>query len=271
MFSNTIHYVMRPYWKHIYNHPFNQALYEGSLSIHCFYDFLEQDKLYLRQFAKSLQCVSERTTNNHHRHILMQLSTDAFNTQQKLHDKYLLMTNHLKFFPSAKQSSIRTNVAVTNYIHYIYHTAQNEPIPVAIASLLPCFYIYSSIGFHMNQKGVTSQNPYQLWISSYSNQTFLTSTQLMFNILNELAITETDTFCLKSIKQAFVKSVNFEIAFWDSIYNRAAYNPMFKKLLTNCNGIIINRDSGVPNVVVFPNQSLETNNNFHSNSLLTST
>ncbi len=202
----------------IYEHPFNQGLSDGTLSIHHFYHFLEQDKQYLCQFSKSLACVAKRSIHREHRDILMQLSDDEFKSQAKLHDKYLCMNTHLTLFSNKTHLFKHQNDGIKHYIHHIDQMAERAPLPVAIASLIPCFYIYSALGSSMQEKGIARDNPYQLWIESYSNHRFLTSTQLIMQILNELMSTERETIHFNPCMNAFTQSVRFEIGFWDSVY-----------------------------------------------------
>src|SRR3990167_1437186 len=232
MLFNTMQRVIHStYRARIYAHPFNQALYNGTLPIHSFYNFLEQDKPYLNQFSKSLLCLAKRVTHIQHRHMLMQLSHYILNTEAKMHDKYLLANNPMTFFSRVKYNNT-PNKVVTAYLWHIHRATEIESIPVAIASLIPCFYIYSSLGLYMQQQGVDPNNIYRHWIESYSNPSFLTATQSIITILNELTAHGIDNVHSSHIMNVFIKSVLFEIALWDSVCHKIPcihpHQPDFK-------------------------------------------
>ncbi len=209
---------MKPYWPIIYNHHFNQLLSDGTLPMPIFCNFLKEDKAYLFKFAQCLNHVAKRVIHSKHREILLYLSHEAFKTHEKLHDKYLMMDSYLiKFFPK-NQIQNPGHEAVNNYMQHLHHATHSEsiPIPVAIASLIPCFYIYSNLGMIMQQKEISSGNPYQLWIDSYSSPTFLLSAQLILSVLNELMPPEIEAQYSPLVIETFLKSVLCEISFWDS-------------------------------------------------------
>ena len=218
MIFSRIERALQPHWCRIYNHPFNQSLYSGTLSIHAFYDFLKQDKLYLFEFSRCLNYLGKKINTPLHREILLHLSCEAEKTHEKLHDKYLSIPSQIKFFSSNNPVTKSTNEVVAAYIRHLHHTTQTNPTSVAVASLVPCFYIYSTLGLRMQQKGIEADNPYRLWIESYSNKEFLSDTQLAIQLLNKISTDENKAVDPRFIIQSFMKSVSFEIAFWDSVY-----------------------------------------------------
>ena len=199
----------------ILRHPFNIELCEGTLSIETYHRFLEQDRLYLYDFSRALKLIAHRLSNEQHQRLFNRFSEEALNTQLNLHDKYLLKRQTPRLFQSAQLPTKKVQV-VLNYTDYLLTTANNAPPEVAVASLIPCFYIYSTLGLHMRPR-VGEKNPYRLWIESYSNTRFLASTQSIIQIANELG----DKLGLiekNNMIAAFVKSTEFEISFWDHIY-----------------------------------------------------
>lgn len=218
MIFQKINQAMKPYWPIIYHHHFNQLLSDGTLPMPIFCHFLKADKAYLFKFAQCLKHVAKRVPDSKHREILLYLSHEAFKTHEKLHDKYLMMDPYLiKFFP---KNHIQNpgHEAVNNYMQHLHQTTHSEsiPVPIAIASLIPCFYVYSNLGMIMKKKETSSRNPYQLWIDSYSSPTFLLSTQLIFSVLEELMHPELKTQYSSLVIDAFLTSVLYEISFWDS-------------------------------------------------------
>ena len=207
--------TITPYlFEKIHTHPFNIALGNGTLSMHTFRSFLQQDRLYLLDFSRALQRTAMRLPNPQHQGLFYQLSAEARKTQINLHNKYLLHQQTPTLFQSTQLPTSKIPV-IFYYTEHLLTLATRSPVDVAVASLIPCFFIYSTLGLHMRTH-ITNRNPYRLWIESYSSDQFLLSTQSIIQIINELG---GDPGCSDDqiIIAAFIKSIEFEISFWDSI------------------------------------------------------
>lgn len=198
----------------IIHHPFNTALYKGTLSNHKFRTFLEQDKLYLLDFSKSLKNIAERLEDSTHRALFFKLSSGAFNTHIALHDKYLVKPKAPVFFQSTELITKKIPI-VDAYTKYQFKMSAHADIEVAIASLMPCFVIYSYLGLHMTAK-LHANHPYRRWIESYASKNFVSSTESMMHVAEELS-KGNDPVMKEKMNIAFERSVKFEILIWDAI------------------------------------------------------
>lgn len=197
----------------VFNHPFNKQLGNGTLSLSQFCEFLGQDKLYYVDFVKALQQIANRLPDSTQRTHFQQLADKAAQAEWTLYEKYLypltLHTDQPK--PPIPTQKIP---AIAEYTVFLLATTQNAPIEVALASILPCFYLYSRLGLRM-QPLVTPDNPYQPWIATYSDPSFVQSTQTIIKLTNELGSMEPRL--LHAMIRAFKRSTAFEIAFWDAV------------------------------------------------------
>ena len=164
---------MRPYWHSIYHHPFNQGLHAGTLPIHSFYYFLKHDKYYLYEFSKCLRQVGLQISNPSHQDILFDLSTEIYKEHENLHDKYFTMHSWFKFFSNHHVSFQSENKVVKDYIEHLHQMIALKSPLVSLSSLFACYFIYSSVGLHLKQKIILPDNPYCLWVDSYSSKDFL--------------------------------------------------------------------------------------------------
>jgi thiaminase/transcriptional activator TenA len=199
----------------IVTHPFNVELGRGILPPQKYSAFLEQDRLYLMSFAEALKHVAVRLPRERHQHLFHRLSEEAFKTQINLHGKYFLTHKTPNLFQPAPLSLVKIPV-VFDYTAYLLTTAKNDPIEVAVGSLIPCFFIYSHLGRCMRPT-IKENNPYRLWIESYSNERFLLATQSIIQTIKEL-FDELPAPDEETTVAAFIKSTEFEMAFWDAIY-----------------------------------------------------
>lgn len=205
--------AMRPLRHRIFQHPFNLGLADGSLSYALFERFLHQDKYYLYEFSRVLGKIGARFPDSERQALFKKLSHDAFTTQDHLHLKYLAPTKTPGFF---QPQPVMILPAIQAYVDYLHQTANEAPIAEAVASCKPCFYIYGTLGHRMKAGGIVSNNPFELWIQSYSSKNFLNSGQRMREMVNQLAA-EPGVDEHKMIA-AFVTSVQHEIAMWDAVY-----------------------------------------------------
>lgn len=199
----------------LYSHPFNVDLYKGTLPRDIFHTFLEQDRLYLYDFSKALTQTAGRLSNEKHKMLFHKFAKEMVQSEINILHKYLPKPFSPSLFQPAK-NSVQKISAISQYTAYLFETTNHASIEEAVACLIPCFYIYSTLGIRMRPM-IHENNPYKLWIYSYSNERFLLSTQLIIQTLEELS-RDSGIIDQKPIITAFVTSTQFEIAFWDSIY-----------------------------------------------------
>ena len=194
----------------IHAHPFNRQLYNGTLPRHYFKKYLQQDSLYLIDFATALTLTSKKLANQTHLQKIKQLVDDTVEFEKSLHVDYLNEHQGPQFF----KVSISKLPVITDYTQHLIHTATHADVEVAIASLLPCFWIYSELGKTM-MLTTPAEHPYGNWIASYSSKEFMESAAGMIEIVTALGMTSTKQ---DEMIAAFVKSAEYELAFWNCIY-----------------------------------------------------
>jgi thiaminase (transcriptional activator TenA) len=195
----------------IHQHDFNQKLANGSLDTNIFKHYIQQDALYLADFARALALLAARLTNNDYARELLDFALQAIWAEKDLHQLYIQDQTIL--------TQLTPNPACFMYTNFILKTAAMASIEEAIACLLPCFVIYRDVGKDL-VTCVTNQNhPYYAWINLYSGDEFSIVVDKMCLITNELAQNTTPNIHAKMIA-AFVKSTQLEWLFWDDAYHQ---------------------------------------------------
>jgi thiaminase/transcriptional activator TenA len=92
-----------------------------------------------------------------------------------------------------------------------------RPLEIAMASLLPCFWIYKEVGDYILAKAKTEANPYQSWIDTYGGEEYASSVTLAVNLTDKLAQGVTESL-KEEMTQSFVLTSKMEWMFWDSAY-----------------------------------------------------
>ena len=201
----------------IFTHPFNLQLANGTLPKQAFKLYLEQDALYLFKFAQALNLISGRFFDRRYAHQFKQLSREMLDAEINVHIRYLGKTpKSMVFFNVHQRNPIKQMPVISNYTHHLLETVTTGSIEEGVASCMPCFWIYHQLGRRMAQTPV-SDNPFHLWISSYSSIRFQRSTLLMLQITDELFATISAPEARAKVSSAFLKSLHFELEFFDAV------------------------------------------------------
>lgn len=199
----------------IHEHPFNRELSQGTLPKKIFRFYLEQDALYLRDFSKVLMLVSYRFTTAEHAQQLKMIAEEIIDTERNLHFKYLGIPKSPRLF----HPSIEKTPVVSDYTKHLLKTANTSPIEVAVASIIPCFWIYNELGKKiLSTPSYNKNNPYHIWISSYTNNQFRSAAESIIQITNGLGNVISCPIRQNNMVSAFVKSTEYELLFWDNVY-----------------------------------------------------
>jgi len=193
----------------IQNHPFNQELKDGILPVEKFKFYIYQDSLYLADFARALAATGTKAEASQDLLDFLQFAQNAILVERALHIGYF---NEYKIdFQSGKAPGCFA------YTNYLLTVSAFESYEVAVAALIPCFWIYKKIGDYVYQNQ-TKPNPYQNWIDAYAGEEFSLSVEKVLRICDQLAETASDSTRNK-MKEAYLTSSRLEYIFWDSAYN----------------------------------------------------
>jgi thiaminase (transcriptional activator TenA) len=202
-------------WKtisHIYQaiceQPFICELANGTLDRSYFVFYLQQDALYLADFAQALAHTAIRLKTPRHAEDFQIFSQGTLGSELELHTDYF---QYFNVTPSTQRQP-----ACFFYTHYLLSTANYCSVEEAVAALLPCFWIYAEVGKYIAKNSSTT-NQYQKWIAMYSSDEFIQSAKKACGILDDLAAHGTPA-TLALMEQAFVYSSRLEHLFWDSAY-----------------------------------------------------
>ncbi|MFY7697955.1 MAG: thiaminase II [Legionella sp.] len=200
----------------IKEHPFNKKLADGSLNVEKFAYYIEQDILYLRDFARSLAIIASRAPLKFVKDFLS-FSEGALIAEQEVVHRFFLDTFNI-------QATGKLAPATLSYTSYLLQMSSIAPVELAIASMLPCFWVYNIVGQSIAQRiDIASQNPYKKWIETYSGKEFSDSVERAIQIFDEIALSVSDDIKHLMVN-AFYKSTVLEWHFWNDSYNQAVFD-----------------------------------------------
>lgn len=198
--------------EHIYDkilaHPFNTELAAGTLSSDRFTYYAQQDDLYIKAYARSLAQVAVKAPDSAVCNDLLSYAQEGIAIELALHDHFF---KEFGVTPTEKQEP-----TCFAYTSFLLSVTSLQPFEVGIAALLPCFWIYQRAGHHIAQTAV-KDNPYQMWIDTYSDEAYDKVVDRVVAITDSVAEKASDS--VKSdMSEAFLDSTRLEWMFWDAAY-----------------------------------------------------
>lgn len=190
--------------------PFITELANGTLPIEKFQFYMAQDSLYLEHFGRALALIAARANNISHTLDYLKYAETAILVENLLHDSYF------NDFGITEKGEIQP--ACHHYVHYLKSTAALDSIEIAMAAVLPCFWIYKKVGDHIYNNFKIKSNPYQKWIDTYGGEEFSNAVKQAISLCDEVA-SETTPVIRRKMTDAFVTSSRMEYNFWDKAYN----------------------------------------------------
>lgn len=204
-------------WKqteHIYQSiltmPFVTELANGTLSKERFKFYLSQDSLYLEHFGRALALIAARANDIIHTLKYLKYAETAIVVENILHESYF------QDFGLMGKGEIQP--ACHHYIHFLKSTAALESVEVAMAAVLPCFWIYNRVGDHIYNDLRSENNPYQRWIDTYGGEEFGDAVEKAIKLCDEVA-SETTPAVRQKMTEAFITSSRMEYHFWEAAYD----------------------------------------------------
>ena len=211
-FSDDAWRQITPLYGSILGLPFNQELAEGTLSRERFTFYMLQDAFYLTYFARALAVTAARAPDNDALIQFASSAREAIVVERALHESFFQRFG----VSAAEAAATEPSPTCSHYTHYLLALAHNAPYEVAVAGLLPCFWIYCEVGKHL-LRIARPDNPYQAWIDTYADESFAEGVRKVIAISDEVAGAASPTV-RDGMMRAFVRASQLEWMFWDSAW-----------------------------------------------------
>jgi len=189
--------------------PFVVELANGTLPKEKFQFYMAQDSLYLEHFGRALALIAARANDISQTLKYLKYAETAIVVENILHESYF------KDFGLTEKGEIQS--ACHHYIHFLKSTAALDSVEIAMASVLPCFWIYKKVGDYIYNHLRSENNPYQRWIDTYGGEEFADAVEQAINLCDGVA-SETTPAVREKMTEAFITSSRMEYHFWEAAY-----------------------------------------------------
>lgn len=188
---------------------FLRELMDGTLPQEKFRFYIQQDALYLHGFGKALAGIAAKLDDPEHIGAFVAFAGDTMAVERDMHQSFFSVLGALE--------NLEPSPTCLLYTSYMLRQLADAPVEVAMASVLPCFWVYKEVGDYILANQTRGANPYQKWINTYGGEEFGTAVKRAIAVCDELAAACTAQQ-RDAMTRAYILCTKMEWMFWDSAY-----------------------------------------------------
>ena len=192
---------------------FIRRLVDGTLPRRDFLDYVAQDVIYLRAYARVLARVAELAPTVDEQAFWAKASQGAILGEILLHRDRL----GAEVAAAAASGAVASSPATDGYVNHLL-AAGTRGYEEGIAAVLPCFWVYSELGMRIarGEFGVFAQSPdhpYAEWIAAYDDPVFAADTETAIGYVTRAAA-RADATTRDRMRRAFEAAAVWEREFF---------------------------------------------------------
>jgi thiaminase/transcriptional activator TenA len=193
----------------ILEHPFVRGLTDGTLPRAAFRHFVEQDSLYLRDYARALALCGARAPEPSALQAFVEDAVGALAAEQEMLAGF---GAELGDEPLGRLALPTTRAYTSHLLAAAYGGSYAE----AVGAVLPCYWIYARVGEQLLAK--SSPDPlYARWIAAYGDESFQSVVRRVLELTDALGA-EVSPAERDRMRERFVTSSRYEWMFWDAAW-----------------------------------------------------
>jgi thiaminase (transcriptional activator TenA) len=201
----------------IHRLPFNTELAAGTLAPDRFRFYILQDAIYLGEYARVLSIAAAKAPEAATVQVFAGDAVQAIAVEQALHGRYLA---EFGVAPEAAAAADPSPDCLA-YTSFLLTTAHQQPWPVLVGALLPCFWIYWDVASAI-VGGAAPDNRYRAWIDTYADPRFGDAVKTVIDIADRAAEAASSQV-RQAMFAAFSRSAQYEYLFWDGAYHQRTW------------------------------------------------
>jgi thiaminase/transcriptional activator TenA len=203
---------MEPLFEAILDHPFLGSLVEGNLPEDVFRNYVVQDAIYLKAYARALSALGGRAHTVGDTELFATRAARAIGVERTLHRELLASLGIAEELVEETEPS-PTNLAYTSFIGAHVHGGSFAD---GLAAVVPCFWIYWEVASRLIERG--SPHPvYRRWIESYRSEEFERGVRAVLELVDRVGagLGEDDR---RRMRRIVLAASRYEWMFWDAAW-----------------------------------------------------
>lgn len=159
-------------YREIFSLPFVRGVADGTLPPEVFARYLAQDALYLAAYSCAMQTIADRLPAGPDRVLFARFASDGVAAERAMQERW-------KTESGAPSAPAVPTAACRRSMDHVLHASAEASLPVALASVLPCFTVYAEVGEKLAAESVAlgAAHPYRQWIDEYAAPAFAADAQ----------------------------------------------------------------------------------------------
>ncbi|MGQ4555584.1 thiaminase II [Halobellus sp. GM3] len=198
-------------WDAQLRHPFVRELADGSLDEAAFRVWLEQDYLYLLDYARTFAILGAKATDEPTMAHCFEVATAVVGEEMDLHRSFAAEYG----LTAADLAAARKTPTCEAYTSFLLRTARERPLAVGVAAVYPCGQGYADVAEEMAELA-DGRHSYTPFIRKYTSDAFVESVAWMRELVDRCA--EAHPSLRGEMAAAFRRSAELEYAFWEMAY-----------------------------------------------------
>ena len=203
-------------WTGLHAHPFLGELARGVLPLEKFRFFLEQDIMYLPDFARCIAMAAAKSATEAELGFFARQLDGTINLE--LPNQYRVLDQVCRLGAADRGGALGkapANVAYTSFMLSV--AAQGGPLEI-MAAILPCAWSYAEIAGRLADE-IADHPVYRDWVGFYTTDEVLGLVRQMRQSFDEMAVQAAPgPQARQRLAEIFATSSRLEGAFWDMAY-----------------------------------------------------
>ena len=209
-FTDELHHAARPIWDAQLAHPFVAGIGDGTLEIERFKNWVVQDYLYLKEFARVFAWAAAKADRLEAMGWYAAALHLTLNTEMALHRTYAARFG----LGGADLEAAPIWPTTRAYTDFLVRTAADGDQAELVAALLPCAWGYVDIARHLAARPAPADPRYAEWIAQYASAEFTAAADWLKAEMDRLA-EGASAEKRRRLVELFVTSSRYEWQFWE--------------------------------------------------------
>ena len=163
----------------IEHYEFIQQMLDGTLPQEHFVRYLQQDKIYLKEYSRDLYAVADMLTDKAESDFFRAMAKEGMESenamQAMLSERFGITGEPLPV------------VITLRYTRFLRHYTDTLDLPIVLAAVLPCYWVYNEVGKYLIAQHINPDNPYKEWIQTYGSDEMDNATNYVVALIDRLA------------------------------------------------------------------------------------
>lgn len=203
-------------WAAQYDHPFVTELADGTLDSAAFQHWVEQDYLFLLDYARTFAIASATARDEATMTTLAAVAHQTLDVEMDLHREF---ASEYDLTP-ADLEAVRKAPTCVAYTNFLVRTAYEGTLAETVAAVYPCGQGYLDVAAHAADRA-DGTHRYTPWIDLYTSETFREEVADLRALVDRCA--EQWPGEHEAMREAFLTSARLEVAFWEMAHTQEAW------------------------------------------------